>query len=257
MTLAFDDIPAVNPDASTRTVMLGGSLGSTRSMWAPQIEALSSCARVISYDVRGHGESGLPDGAFTITDLAQDVVDLMDHLDIDTADFVGLSIGGMIAMTTAIEHPQRVSSLALLCTSAYVGPANTWTDRAALARESGTSALAPAVVSRWLTTDFASTHQSDVDFIIDMVASTDDEAYARCCEAIATYDLRERLREINVPTLIVAGAQDPSMPVADHAAVLHSGIAGSRLEVIDPGAHLVSYERPDALNPLLVDWLKH
>lgn len=240
------------PDAPT--VVLAGSLGSTLAMWDPQIPVLSQAFRVVAYDARGHGGSPVPPGPYSIDDLTDDVVSLLDHLDLETAHVVGLSIGGMVGLRLAAREPARVDRLAVLCTSAYLTPAQAWADRAALVRAEGTGAVAAAVVARWLTDAGRAAHPDQVEWLAAMVAATPAEGYASCCTALEHMDLRPDLPQVIAPTLVIGGAQDPGMPPA-HQQAIAEAIPGARLQILDHAAHLASFERADAVNALLLDHL--
>src|SRR5664279_4117463 len=137
----------VEGPADGPTVVLAGSLGSTLSMWAPQVPALTAAGyRVVRYDARGHGASPVPPGPYTMDDLADDAVQLLDLLGVDRAHFVGLSVGGMAGLRLAARNPERVDRLAVLCTSAYTTPKGAFAERAALVRAEGTAGIAPTVV---------------------------------------------------------------------------------------------------------------
>ena len=223
-------------------VVLSSSLGATRGMWDAQVPALAERYRVISYDTRGHGESPSPDGAWSLDDLVDDVVALLDEVGAARAHVVGLSLGGMTAMRLAAREPARVHRLAVLCTSAKVDP-DAYRQRAAAARSDGTATLAPTVVSRWVTPDFAAAHPHEVARLEAMVAGADDEGYARCCEVLASLDLREDLGRIAAPTLVVSGAEDVALP-PDHQRAIADGIRGAELQSFSPAAHLANVEQP-------------
>lgn len=236
------------PDAPT--VVLLGSLGSDRSMWDPQVSTLAASYNMLAVDVRGHGESPVPTGSYTVSALAGDVLELLDRLGLEAVHVVGLSLGGAIAQHLAESAPHRVRTLTLLCTAAKFGEPAGWLERAAFVREQGTAALAGAVVARWFSPAFA-----DEDVVarsLAMVAGTPDEGYARCCEALASWDGREALGRIAAPTLVIAGAQDPATPPATLAAIA-DGVAGATLHVLDPGAHLVNVEQQDVVSKLIAE----
>jgi len=236
------------PDAPV--VVLSPSLGSTHAMWDPQVREFSRSYRVVRYDPRGHGRSPVPPGPYDLPDLAEDVVALLDRLDVGSVHYVGLSLGGMTGMALAAAHPDRVRSLVLCCTSALLGPATMWAERAAAVRAEGTASIAETVVSRWLTPGYAAEHPDLVARLRAMVADVPDEGYAACCGAIERMDLRADLPRITAPTLVVAGAQDPATP-PEHAARIAEGIAGARVELLDPAAHLANLEQPDAVTALI------
>lgn len=237
--------------ADAPVVLLLGSLGSTLEMWEPQVTVLAERFRVVAYDARGHGRSPVPPGPYTIDDLVDDAVGLLDRLGVERASVVGLSLGGMTAMRLAAREPHRVDRLALLCTSALLGPAPAWHDRAALVRAEGPSAVADAVVARWFTDELRTRDPELVARMRDMVSATPREGYAGCCEAIGDMDLRAYLAQITAPALVVAGAEDPATP-PEHLAAIADSLADARLVVLPHAAHLVSWEQSVAVNAALL-----
>ena len=223
-------------------VVLSNSLGATRGMWDPQVPALAERYRVVTYDTRGHGESPAPAGPYSLDDLVDDVVALLDRVGAQRAHVVGLSLGGMTAMRLAAREPARVNRLVALATSAKPDPQG-FLDRAAAVRAGGTAAIAPTVVSRWLTPPCAAEHPDLVARLEAMVAGADDEGYAACAEVVAGIDLREDLARITAPTLVVSGAQDPALP-PPHQQAIADGIGGAELLTVSPGAHLANLEQP-------------
>lgn len=223
-------------------LVLSNSLGATRGMCDPQVPALAERYRVVTYDARGHGDSPSPAGPYSLDDLVDDVVALLDRLGVRRAHVAGLSLGGMTAMRLAAREPARVDRLVALATSARPDPQG-FLDRAAAARSGGTAPLAPTVVSRWLTPAYAAEHPDLVARLEAMIVAADDEGYALCCEVVAAVDLREDLGRITAPTLVVSGAEDPALP-PPHQQAIAEGIAGSSLVSVSPGAHLPNLEQP-------------
>ncbi|CCH90484.1 3-oxoadipate enol-lactonase [Modestobacter italicus] len=223
-------------------VVLSNSLGATRAMWDPQVPALAERYRVVSYDTRGHGASPAPAGPYTLDDLVDDVLALLDRVGAERAHLVGLSLGGMTALRLAAREPQRVHRLAVLCTSAKTEPQG-FLDRAAAVRADGTAPIAEAVVSRWLTPPYAAGHPELVARLQAMVAGCDDEGYAACAEVVAGIDLRDDLSRVAAPTLVVSGAEDQALPPA-HQQAIADGIGGAELLTVSPGAHLANLEQP-------------
>ena len=160
----------------------------------------------------------------------------------------------MVALRLAARAPERVDRLAVLCTSALLGPANLWRDRAALVRAEGTSAVAATVVARWFTPSFAAASPGQVKAAEAMVAGVPREGYAACCEAIAEMDLTEDLAQIAAPTLAIAGADDPAHP-PEHLERIATGVKDGRLLVIPRAAHLANAEQPLAVTGALLDHL--
>ena len=222
-------------------VVLSNSLGATRGMWDPQVPALAERYRVVTYDTRGHGDSPAPSGPYTLDDLTDDVVALLDEVGASRAHVVGLSLGGMTGLRLAAREPDRVDRLVALCTSAKPDP-QPFLDRAATVRSGGTAPLAPAIVGRWLTPPYAAEHPDLVARLEGMIAGCDDEGYASCAEVVAHVDLRDDLGRITAPTLVVSGAEDLALP-PDHQTLIADGIPGAELLTVSPGAHLANLER--------------
>jgi 3-oxoadipate enol-lactonase len=236
-------------------LVLSNSLGSSLAMWDPQAPALAERFRLVRYDIRGHGQSPVPPAPYTIDDVGRDLLDLLDHLELERAHVAGLSLGGMTGMWLGINAPGRLGRLVLLCTSARLGPPELWADRAETVREQGTEAIAAAGVGRWLTEGFRHDNPDIAAELEAMIAATPAEGYAACCGVIEHMDLTDQLRSIAAPTLVIAGAQDPATPPA-HAERIAAGIPDARVEVLDPGAHLVNVEQPEAVTRLIVEHLE-
>ncbi|MCD2188662.1 3-oxoadipate enol-lactonase [Actinomycetospora soli] len=231
------------------------SLGSTVDMWAPQRRDLAVEHRVVTVDTRGHGASPVPDGPYTVEELADDVLETLDGFGVTRAVFAGVSLGGAVGQAIALRAPERVAGLALVCTSARFGDPEPWRDRAATVRADGTGAIADAVVARWFTEAYAEAAPAVRNAMRDMIAATPAEGYAACCDAIAVWDSRARLGAIAAPTLVISGEHDPATP-PEHGRLLADGIPDARFEVVADAAHLASYQRPEIVTPLLAEHLK-
>lgn len=234
------------------TVVLLGSLGSDRSMWRPQIDGLSDEHDVIAADLRGHGESPVSVGTYTVDAMADDVAALLARLDVGAAHIVGLSLGGAIAQRLTLNHPDLVDTLTLICTSARFGDPEPWVDRAQAVRVEGTASIAESVVDRWFTTMFAHRNPAIVERMREMVARTSDEGYAACSEAAAGFDTRAELGSIAAPTLVIGGTADRAAP-PEHQEFLADRIPGAHLQIIDYAAHLASYEQRSVVNTAIAD----
>ena len=141
--------------------------------------------------------------------------------------------------------------LILCCTSAWFGSPETWLERAATVRRKGTASVADTVVGRWFTPGFAARHADEVANMRAMIAATPAEGYASCCEVVAKTDLRPSLPAIGAPTLVIAGAQDPAVPV-EQAEQLAAAIPDARLAVVQDAAHLANVEQPDEVTGLML-----
>lgn len=237
-------------------LLLGGSLGTTLAMWEPQVSGLSGIATLIRFDHRGHGQSPVPDGPYEIADLGRDVLALMDRLELERVSYCGLSIGGMVGQWLAINASERIERLVLICTAAHLPPASAWLQRADAVRSAGTpEVVADAVIGRWFTPPFAASNPELVARYRAMIVATAAEGYAGCCEALATLDVRAGLPGIVAPTLVMGGAQDPSIP-AQHGRAIAAAVPGARFELLDPGAHLASVERAAEVTQLIAGHLR-
>ena len=180
---------------------------------------------------------------------------LLDALGVERASYVGLSLGSMVGIWLAANAPERVERLALVGTAAHLPPPDGWEERAAQVERAGTvAAVADGVLARWLTPAYAEAHPDAVEKLRGMLAATSPEAYAACCRALGAMDLREDVRRIRAPTLVVAGAQDPSTP-PEHGAAIAEAIPDARYELLDPSAHIAAIERADDVTRLLLEHL--
>jgi len=235
-------------------LVLSNSLGTTQELWARQLPELAERFRVLTYEHPGHGESELPGRPCTVEALAHGLLALLDELDIDSASFCGVSLGGMIGMALALEAPQRVDRLVLSCTTAHLGPPEASTERARTVRTDGVEAVADTVVGRWFMPEFSRAEPETVARFRAMLASTPPEGYARCCEAVGAWDARERISAISAPVLVVAGAEDPATPI-EHAELIASRIPGARLHVLEGAAHIANVEQAKGFTQAVLEHL--
>jgi 3-oxoadipate enol-lactonase len=245
----------VDGPSDAPAVLLAPSLGTTWEMWDELSDALRSTYRVVRFDTRGHGRSPVPAGPYTVEDLVADVVALADDLGIERFGFVGLSLGGAIGQTLALDHPDRLAALVLCCTVPKFGDADAWAERAALVRSSGMSVLSEATKGRWFTPGFRAEQPDEVDRFIAMISGMDPDGYASCCEALAGFDVRDRLGAISAPTRVVAGSDDPVATVAG-CEQLAAAVPGADLVVIDDASHIASVAQPKAFHRAVDDHLR-
>ncbi|MFR9728040.1 3-oxoadipate enol-lactonase [Saccharopolyspora sp. MS10] len=242
-------------DPAAPVLVLSNALGGNLEMWAPQLPVLVERCRVLRYDQRGHGGSPVLPGPYLLEDLAGDVLALLDHLEVSSASFAGASLGGLIGLWLGAHVPERIDSLVVCGSSARLDDREEELARAAAARSGGTSELVASTVERWFTPHFREHRAEEVADYGAMIAGTDDEAYARCCEVLAHADLLGELPAITAPTLVISGAEDPVTP-PEHGALIAEGIAGrADFEVVERAAHLVGVERADVVNDLLAGHL--
>ncbi|MBO1330838.1 3-oxoadipate enol-lactonase [Streptomyces sp. VRA16 Mangrove soil] len=227
-------------------LLLGPSLGTSLALWDQVAPELSIAHRVVRWDLPGHGgsDAGLIRAGATVADLAGLALALADDLGIERFGYAGVSLGGAVGLHLAAHHPDRVSGLAVLCSSAHFGGAGAWQERAALVRKEGTAPVAETAPTRWFTPGFT------VPRLVQDNLDADPEAYAACCDALAAFDLRDRLKDITAPTLLVAGRDDPATPPA-HLREMADAIPGAELAELSGASHLAVAERPEAVLGLL------
>jgi len=242
-------------DSSNPALIFSNSLGTRYQMWQPQIDALQDDYFIICYDTRGHGLSSAPTGPYTLAQLGQDVIDLLDALNITQAYFCGISMGGMTGQWLAINHPDRFKHLLVCNTAAKIGTEAPWLERATLVREKGLGDIAKTAASRWFTTAFIDTHPETVKQLSDALAAGSADGYASCCEALSTADTRDQLKDIKVGVTVVAGSQDPVTTVADGQYMVDN-ITNATLATID-ASHISNIEQPEVFTKLICDYLNH
>ncbi|NGO70981.1 3-oxoadipate enol-lactonase [Streptomyces boncukensis] len=239
--------------ADAPVLLLGPSLGTSLRLWEAQLPALARGHRVVRYDLPGHG--GSPAALLrehSVPALAALVLELADSLGAERFDYAGVSLGGAVGAWLAAHHPDRVASLALVCASARFGDPETWRERAARVRAEGVEWLAGTAAARWFTPGHQETEATRA-LIADQRAAA-PAGYAACCDALADYDLTDRLSAITARTLVVAGRQDLATPPV-HARRLADGIARATLVEIDGAAHLAPAEQPERVLHALLDHL--
>jgi len=238
-------------------VTLSHSLGATLALWDATAAALAPRFRVLRYDVRGHGASETPSGPYTLEQMSGDVAALLRSRGIERTHFVGMSMGGLIGMTFALAHPAMVASLTLCDTTACYGPerAPMWDERVRVAETAGmTETLIERTMEIWFSPEFMEKGKPVVDRVRAMLRATDPRGYAAAIRAIGYVDLRERIRAIRTPTLVVVGENDQGTPPS-MARAMAEAIPGARLEVLPGARHAAVVERADDFNRILMEFL--
>lgn len=238
-------------------VMLSHSLASSLKMWEPQMEALRSHFRVLRYDTRGHGQTEATQAPYTLELLGEDAIGLLDALNIEQVHWVGLSMGGMIGQVVALHYPQRLLSLSLCDTSAVIPPEMQpiWEERIEAVRTIGMISQFEATMERWFTPTFLGLNPPIVNLIKEEFLATPPEGYIGCAAAIRRLNYLNRLSEIQLPTLIIVGEDDPATPVSASEAI-HERIKDSKLVILPSCRHLSNVEQAEAFNTHLLNFLR-
>ncbi|WP_432261281.1 3-oxoadipate enol-lactonase [Cupriavidus sp. TMH.W2] len=241
------------PEAAP-AIVFSNSLGTDHTMWEPQAAVLAGRYRVVRYDTRGHGRSTAPGDAFTVAQLGQDVIAILDALGIGQAVFCGLSMGGLTGMWLGLHAPQRFSHIVLANTAAKIGNADGWNARIDTVRREGMAVMVAPSVERWFTPGFAATADRALDGLRQVLAGLDPHGYAASCAAVRDADFRESVASITVPVLVIAGSQDPSTS-AQEGRALAGAIPGARYVEL-PAAHISSFEQPGRFTAALLDFVR-
>jgi 3-oxoadipate enol-lactonase len=244
---------ALEGQAGKPILILSNSLGTDFSTWDPQVPEFLKSFRVLRYDTRGHGQSSVTPGPYSIEQLANDVLALADALKLDRFHFCGLSMGGMIGIWLAANAPQRLMKLVLCSTAAKIGTPETWNARIDTVRKQGMKPVAAATIERWFSPAFRAKNPATVAGIQKMLEAAHPEGYAACCAAVRDFDFREQLGKVRTPALILSGTHDPATTPAD-GRFLANQIQGARYVELN-AAHLSNVEDADRFTDEVIAFL--
>lgn len=229
--------------ADKPVLVLSNSLGTNLHMWDSQMTAFTEHFQVLRYDTRGHGQSLVSPGTYSIEQLGGDVLALLDALQLDKVHFCGLSMGGLIGQWLGINAGERLHKLVICNTAAKIGTQDVWNPRIEMVLGQGEQAmvaLRDASIARWFTPAFAEANPSETRRVTDMLAATSPQGYAANCAAVRDADFREQLGAIKVPLLVIAGTEDAVTTPAD-ARFIQSQVAGAEYAEF-AAAHLSNVE---------------
>lgn len=235
-------------------LVLGPSIGTDLGLFDAQVDGLAARWRVVRFDLRGHGCSLALPGPYSVADLAGDVLALLDSLEVRRFHYLGVSIGGAIGQWLAVHHAERLLTLTVCASAARFPDPPQWPARAAKVRQEGTEAMVPSRLGTWYTPAFAARKPKEAERLLDMLRATSAVGYAGCCEAIGSFDARAQLGQITVPTLVLAGADDPATP-PDVVRGIADAVPGALFTVVPDAAHLFTAERPEVVNAMVAGHL--
>lgn len=235
-------------------LIFSNSLGSEMMMWDELIPYLLPYFRVLQYDTRGHGGSknNISSEGYTIELLGNDIIKLMDELNIESAYYCGLSMGGLIGQYLGINHPNRFKKIVLSNTGAKIGNDERWNGRIETISKNGMQAIVDDTMERWFTEDFRKQNPQRVAETHAMFLRSDVQGYSNCCCAIRDADFRNQLQNLSVETLVITGDEDPVTNV-EQAEFLVANIPNAALKVLH-ARHLAATELPKEYAEVLIDF---
>lgn len=239
-------------------LVVGPSLGTAVSpLWSACAAALPGHVWVLGWDLPGHGHSPAAQQPFTVADLAASVLAATQSIREQKQGrvwYAGVSLGGTVGLQLAVDHGDLFDRVAILCSGAKIGEASGWHERAGLVRRMGTSVMIAGSSERWFAPGFLEREPRLGTTLLNSLQDTDAESYARCCEALADFDLRPRLGEAAVPVLALAGSADAVTPIASAEQIAEG--TGGRAVLVDDASHLAPAEQPDTVAAILADFLR-
>jgi pimeloyl-ACP methyl ester carboxylesterase len=251
---------AYDLEGSGPTVALIHGLGLNRAMWQWQLPALVPHFQVLTYDLLGHGESANPVGVPDLTMFSEQLVRLMDRLRVARAAVVGFSLGGMIARRLALDHPDRLSAMAILHSAHDRTPA----EREAILKRvrqtegSGPSSTADAALERWFTADFRVANPAVMKLVREWIMANDPAVYPEIYRVLAEGDaeIAQGVDRIACPTLVMTGEKDfgNSPEMAERMTTL---IPDARVVILPGLRHMALAEAPLLFNEPLVSFLQN
>ncbi|MFT4135989.1 alpha/beta fold hydrolase [Microbacterium sp.] len=230
--------------AGAPVVVLAHSLGTGPLIWERVVPVLAVRYRVSLLTLPGHGEAPVPGAPFTMAELADAVARAAPVA--SGLRYAGVSIGGALGLELALRHPELVAAVASVASAASLGTPDLWRERARFVRERSTSALVTESAARWFAPASIGRDPAMVGRVLHALQDTSDEGYARCAEALATYDVRARLGELRTPVLAMGGCLDEVAP-EERQDELVAGVPGARKLMIEAAAHQPPAEQPAAV----------
>lgn len=260
MTVRIDrdgwSLEAQRSGSGSNVILLGNSLGADRTMWEPQRAVLEAHCTVLSYDTRGHGGADTPTGDYSFDDLVADAVAVLDHFDVKSAAYMGLSLGGMTGLGLALAHPDRITRL--VCADARADApepfVKSWDDRIATAREGDMEALWDGTAERWFTAEWRAANPHGLAAVKAMFLRTTVEGYAGCAAALKRLDYLSSLGKLSMPVLYICGDADMAAP-PDAMRAMAGATSGGEFVLVKDAAHLANLDNPQDFNAAITRFL--
>lgn len=246
----------VTESGSGPAVLLIHGLGWSHALWHQTIKQLSTNYRVIAADSRGHGSSAKPDGPYSMQQMADDWLGILDACSVDRCAVFGVSQGGMIAMLLASSQPERIAALGLLGTSSYF-PDKAWAgmeERGKVLREMGLRAAAEHTAKLVFSPTFALNNPSVLADFVENRLGASMSALGAATASLKGFDIRERLSEIRCPVLIMHGTADAVIAL-ESAAETAKAIPQAEIMFVEQAGHILPVENPELVNTHLLSFL--
>ena len=243
--------------ADAPPLVMHHALGASLEMWQPQLQDLEPHFRVIRIDMRGHGKSPALPPPYSLEDLADDVAVVLDHLEIERTDYLGLSIGGMVGQAMAIHHGNRIGRLVLANTTSHI-PAEAhamWDGRIEKVRQAGMESQVQPTLDRWFTPEFAKDNPDRLAWIAGMVRQAAADGFIGCCQAIRQLDFTALLSGVPHPCLVISGGRDAGTP-PEKGRILADALPAGRFELMPDVSHLSNVADPEGFNQLVLSFLR-
>ncbi len=227
-------------------VILGPSLGTSSRVWRAAEPLLATERRIIAVDFPGHGAAPRGSQPTSMAKLADGVIAMADEAGVERFHYAGISLGGAVGLALALAYPGRLYSVSVICSAGRISTSDAWKDRAAQVRAQGTPVLVEPSATRWFAPGFIASHPVTASELLHDLSDADDESYALLCEALAGFDVIDRLSSIALPVLVLAGEHDAVVTPEDARATADL-IPGAAFDVVHGAGHLAPAEKPEAV----------
>lgn len=240
-------------DSRLPILAFSNSLGASLHIWDEVVPLLTPHFRILRYDTRGMAQTEVTPGLYTIDQLGQDFLGMLDEQGVEKVHFCGLSMGGLIGQWMGLHAPERIHQLVLSNTAAKIGTENRWNARIRFIQRKGLEAIWEGTQEVWFRENYLQQHKQKLGAIKKMFLQNKVEGYVACCAAIRDADFREKLPYIPLPTLIIAGEEDTATTVKE-AIFMKEKIPNSELVVL-AARHISCIEQPEAFANTLINFL--
>jgi 3-oxoadipate enol-lactonase/4-carboxymuconolactone decarboxylase len=243
-----DDLPGNPP------LLFLNAIGTDMRIWERVLPLLTVPGARIRYDARGHGLSECPPAPYTLVELADDAVGILDALGIEQAIAIGISMGGLTAQAMALRHPDRVKALVLCDTAPRIGTAELWQSRMERIRQNGMASIGDATMKRWFPARYHAEYPGEIRGWQSLVTRMPAEGYLATCGVLAESDLSNQVGQIHVPTLALCGSEDVATPPAQMRELVET-LPNARFALVEGAGHLPCIDHPATFATLINEFV--